>query len=312
MSVALVAGSIAYDTIMRFSGRFSEHILPDKIHELSVAFMVDDVRREYGGCAGNIAYTLSLLGETAIPVAAVGRDFPPYAEWMDANHIAREYVLELSDVLTAQAYINTDDEDNQITAFHPGAMSRAHEQSLPQETGAKVGIVSPDGREAMLRRAYEFSEAGIPFMFDPGQGLPLFDGKTLAKFLRQARWLAMNDYEAGLMQEKMGMNVENMVDGLEAVVVTRGSKGSLIYTKRACYEIPVVRASAVVDPTGCGDAYRAGLLFGILNGYDWETTGRIAALAGSIKVEMRGTQNHRFSSDEFEQRFHEIFGYSYG
>lgn len=311
MSTALVAGSVAYDIIMRFSGRFSDHILPDKIHELSVAFMVDEVRREYGGCAGNIAYTLNLLGETAIPIAAVGRDFSPYAEWMDANAIARDYILELPDVLTAQAYINTDDEDNQITAFHPGAMSRAHEQSLPTNTGAQVGIVSPDGRDAMIQRASEFAEAGVPFMFDPGQGLPLFDAPALVQFLRKARWLAMNDYEAGLMRDRMGVDLEQMVDGLEAVVVTRGSKGSLIYADNVCYEIPAVPAASVVDPTGCGDAYRAGLLFGILSEYDWETTGRIAALAGSIKVATRGTQNHRFTPEEFEQWFREFFGYTY-
>lgn len=307
---ALISGSLAYDVIMRFPGHFADHILPERIHRLSVAFMVEDLRREFGGCAGNIAYTLTLLGETALPVAAAGHDFGAYAEWMDANGISREYVRVLDDVFTAQAYINTDDDDNQITAFYPGAMGRAHEQPLPLGTEARLGIVAPDGHESMLQRAAEFQAAGIPFLFDPGQGLPMFDGPALLGFLGRARWLAVNDYEAGLFQDKTGLELEAIAARVEALIVTFGGKGSVIYAAGKRHEIPVVKPGAVIDPTGCGDAYRAGLLYGLLHDCDWETTGRIASLAGSIKVASRGTQNHRFEPEEFSEYFRSAFGYS--
>lgn len=309
---ALISGSLAYDVIMRFPGRFAEHILPERIHSLSVAFMVDELRREFGGCAGNIAYTLTLLGERAYPVAAVGHDFAPYARWMDANGVSREHVLVLDDVFTAQAYINTDDDDNQITAFHPGAMGRAHEQALPAGSGARIGIVAPDGRDAMIQRADQFAEAGIPFVFDPGQGLPMFDGGDLEEFLVRATWLAMNDYEAGMFCEKTGLALEEIAERVDAVIVTRGARGSVITARGGeQYEIPAVKPAAVVDPTGCGDAYRAGLLYGLMNDFDWETAGRIASLAGALKVASRGTQNHRFDAAEFAERFRADFGYAY-
>lgn len=309
---ALISGSMAYDVIMRFPGRFAEHILPEHIHNLSVAFMVNDLRREFGGCAGNIAYTLKLLGGEGYPVGAVGHDFGPYGKWMDENGISREHLLELGDVFTAQAYINTDDEDNQITAFHPGAMARAHEQSLPRRNGATIGIIAPDGRDAMIERSWQFADAGIPFIFDPGQGLPMFEGPDLVGFLERATWLAMNDYEAGMFCDKTGLGLDRVAERVDALIVTRGARGSLITAAGGeRHEIPAVEPEALVDPTGCGDAYRAGLLYGLMNDFDWETIGRIASLAGSIKVAKRGTQNHRFDMGEFGNRFKQVFGYSY-
>lgn len=308
---ALISGSLAYDMIMRFPGDFADHILPEQIHSLSVAFMVTELRREYGGCAGNIAYTLKLLGDEALPVAAAGADFAPYAQWLDEQGIARTYILELDDIFTAQAFINTDDQGNQITAFYPGAMGRAHEQTLPKIADADIGIVAPDGREAMIQRAEEFAAAGVPFLFDPGQGLPMFDGSELETFMKQATWLAMNDYEAGVLREKTRLDLEEVAERVEALVVTRGAEGSIVYTDGTEIHIPAVLTDGAVDPTGCGDAYRAGLLHGLMHGYEWKTTGRIASLAGSIKVASRGTQNHRFTPDEFAARFETAFGYSY-
>jgi adenosine kinase len=308
---ALISGSLAYDVIMRFPGRFGDHILPERIHSLSVAFMVTELRREFGGCAGNIAYTLNLLGEKALPVGAAGKDFAPYVEWLDANGIDRRYIRELNDVYTAQAFINTDDDGNQITAFHPGAMGRADEQALPTDSGARIGIVAPDGRAAMIRHAEQFVAAGIPFIFDPGQGLPMFDGSDLERFMEQAAWLAMNDYEAGVFCEKTRLGLDEIAARVKALIVTRGAHGSIIHVAGDTLQVPAVEPGAVVDPTGCGDAYRAGLLHGLLNNFDWETTGRIAALAGSIKVASQGTQNHRFTADEFAARFQAAFGYAY-
>ena len=308
---ALISGSLAYDVIMRFPGRFGEHILPERIHSLSVAFMVTELRREFGGCAGNIAYTLNLLGEKAIPVGAAGRDFGPYVAWLDENGIDRRYIRELDDVYTAQAFINTDDDGNQITAFHPGAMGRADEQKLPADSGARIGIVAPDGRDAMIQHAEQFAAAGIPFIFDPGQGLPMFDESDLERFIDQTDWLAMNDYEAGVFCEKTRLGLDEIAERVKALIVTRGARGSIIHTAGDTLQVPAVEPSAVVDPTGCGDAYRAGLLYGLLNGFEWEITGRIAALAGSIKVASRGTQNHRFTPDEFAARFEAAFGYTY-
>lgn len=309
---ALISGSLAYDVIMRFPGRFAEHILPEHIHKLSVAFMVQELRREFGGCAGNIAYTLKLLGEDALPVAAVGHDFGPYARWMDEHGINREHVLMLDDVYTAQAYINTDDDDNQITAFHPGAMARAHEQPLPRIDGAAVGIVAPDGRDAMIQRAQQFADAGVPFIFDPGQGLPMFGGDDLVNFLECATWLAMNDYESGMFSEKTGLSLEQIAERVDALIVTLGARGSVIIARGGeRHEVPAVQPAGLVDPTGCGDAYRAGLLYGLMNGVDWQTAGRIASLAGSIKVASRGTQNHTFDTAEFAGWFKEAFGYRY-
>jgi adenosine kinase len=305
---ALICGSFAYDSIMLFPDRFKRHILPDKIHMLNVSFMVPQMRREFGGCAGNIAYNLRLLGGKGLPMGTVGKDFEPYARWMDKNGIDRSLLRVLEDSFTAQAYITTDMDDNQITAFHPGAMERSHENRVPADRGVTLGIVSPDGREGMVQHARQFHEAGIPFIFDPGQGLPMFDGDDLRAFLDRASYLAVNDYEAEVVQERTGFSPHEMAERVEAVFVTRGAKGSRIYTAKKKIEIPPVKPRQVTDPTGCGDAYRAGLLYGLMNGHDLQTTGRIASLMGTMKIEHPGTQNHRFTVDEFRARYAEAFG----
>lgn len=305
---ALICGSFAYDTIMVFHDKFKNHILPDKVHILNVSFLVPDMRREFGGCAGNIAFNLKMLGEDPFPMGTVGIDFGPYADWMDRFGIDRQYVKEV-DTYTAQAFITTDVDDNQITAFHPGAMNLSHENSVLQTKGIKLGIVAPDGRDGMLQHAEEFVEANIPFIFDPGQGLPMFNGDELLNFVDKATWVALNDYEAQLMEERTGKSAHELADMVDALIVTRGAKGSQIYTSQHRHEIPLAKVSAIKDPTGCGDAYRAGLLYGLLNEMDWETTGRIASLMGAIKIESHGTQNHVFLLDEFFDRFKENFGY---
>ncbi len=305
---ALICGSFAYDTIMVFHDKFKNHILPDQVHILNVSFLVPEMRREFGGCAGNIAFNLKLLGEEPLPMGTVGKDFGPYAEWMDRFGIDRRYVKEM-DTYTAQAFITTDEDDNQITAFHPGAMNLSHENRVTDAEGVKLGIVAPDGRDGMLQHAEQFAEAGIPFIFDPGQGLPMFDGTELLDFVDKATWVAVNDYEAQLLEERTGKSPHEIAERVEALIVTRGAKGSHVYTRQHRIDIPVAEARAINDPTGCGDAYRAGLLYGLLNDMDWETTGRIAALMGAIKIEHHGTQNHLFTLDEFFERFAEAFGY---
>ncbi|HEX2201215.1 MAG TPA: carbohydrate kinase family protein [Gammaproteobacteria bacterium] len=307
---ALICGSLAYDNIMVFPDRFKNHILPEKIHILNVCFMVPELRREFGGCAGNIAYNLKLLEGDPLPMGTVGSDFGPYFEWFDRAGIRRDYITVIDNTLTAQAFITTDLDDNQITAFHPGAMNFSHKNSVLDTMGVTVGLLAPDGREGMIQHAREFVEAGIPFMFDPGQGMPMFSREDLLQFIEQARWLAVNDYEWQLMQDRTGFSSRDLTERVEALIVTRGAEGSSIYTKDHHYVIPAAQARAVKDPTGCGDAYRAGLLYGLMNKLDWETTGRIAALLGAIKIEHHGTQNHRFSRAEFEARYQESFGSS--
>ena len=308
---ALICGSIAYDTIMVFHDRFKHHILPDKVHMLNVSFLVPEMRREFGGCAGNIAYNLKLLGGDGRPMATVGNDFGPYGEWMEKNGVDRTHIRTMSDEYTAQAYITTDMDDNQITAFHPGAMGLSHHNRVEDAQGVKLGIVSPDGREGMIEHATQFAEAGIPFIFDPGQGLPMFDGDDLKRFIDQATWIAANDYEAQLIQERTGLSPHEIAERVEALIVTRGAKGSLVYTKGHRHEVPAAKAAALADPTGCGDAYRAGLIYGLQNDMDWETTGRIAALMGAIKIEHHGTQNHTFEPQQFAERFNKEFGYKF-
>jgi adenosine kinase len=307
---ALICGSFAYDTIMVFHDHFKNHILPEQVHILNVSFLVPDMRREFGGCAGNIAYNLNLLGGEGRPMATVGKDFVPYADWMDRCGIDRTHVRELEDEYTAQAYITTDQDDNQITAFHPGAMNLSHENRVEHASGTTIGMVSPDGRQGMIEHAEQFAAAGIPFVFDPGQGMPMFDGDDLLRFAEQATWLAFNDYEAKLMQERTGKSPEQLAEMVEAMIVTRGGEGSRIYASGQVHEIPAVAVSTLQDPTGCGDAYRAGLLYGLMNDMDWELTGRIAGLMGAIKIEHAGTQNHSFSMDEFAQRFQASYGFS--
>ncbi|EGV52764.1 carbohydrate kinase family protein [Candidatus Endoriftia persephone] len=308
---ALICGSFAFDTIMVFHDHFKNHILPEQVHILNVSFLVPDMRREFGGCAGNIAYNLKLLGGDGRPAGTVGTDFGPYAEWMDGNGISRDQIKVIDDAYTAQAYITTDNDDNQITAFHPGAMNHAHEIDVGKVDGVTLGMVSPDGRQGMIDHARQFAEAGIPFIFDPGQGMPMFDGNNLLEFAEQASWLAFNDYEARLMEERTGKTPEQLAEMVEAVIVTRGGEGSHIYTKDRCFDIPVASAKALLDPTGCGDAFRAGLVYGLMNGMDWETTGRIASLMGAYKIEQAGTQNHVFTREEFAARFKQAFDYSF-
>jgi len=305
---ALICGSAAFDTLMVFDGHFREHILPEQIHILNVSFLVPQLRREFGGCAGNIAYNLRLLGDPAVPMATVGRDFGPYREWMERIGLPLEHVRVVDSELTAQAFITTDLDDNQITAFHPGAMQHAHLNKVAEAQDVVIGIVAPDGRQGMIEHAEQFAALGIPFLFDPGQGLPMFDAADLERFIGQARWVAVNDYEWQLLQQKTGWTVRDLTKRVEALIVTRGHKGSVIYTLDRQFDIPCARASAVVDPTGCGDAYRAGLLHGLMRDLDYETTGRIAAVMGALKIESRGTQNHRATPEQLERRLAESFG----
>ncbi|MDH3440481.1 MAG: carbohydrate kinase family protein [Gammaproteobacteria bacterium] len=305
---ALICGSAAYDNIMVFEDSFKNHILPDKIHILNVAFLVPQLRREFGGCATNIAYNLKLLGEDPLPMATVGQDFGPYTQWLERAGIRQDHIKVLNDVFTAQAFITTDLDDNQITAFHPGAMNQSDHNKVGDASGVTIGMVSPDGRAGMIEHAEQFAAAGIPFIFDPGQGMPMFDGDDLRRFVEQATWVTVNDYEWQLLKDRTGWDVADLTARTDALIVTRGGQGSSIYTKDAEYDIPTVRPESIEDPTGCGDAYRAGLLHGLLHELDWETTGRIASLMGAIKIERHGTQNHSFTRDEFEQRFKASFG----
>lgn len=294
---ALICGSFAYDSIMVFPDQFKNHILPDKVHMLNVAFLVPELRKEFGGCAGNIAYNLKLLGDEPVPMGTVGTDFGPYADWMDQQGISRKHVHVKKGHYTAQAFITTDMDDNQITAFHPGAMNLAHETHISEADNIKLAIVAPDGRDGMVQHAQQLKQADIPFIFDPGQGLPMFNGDELMQFVEQATYIALNDYEAQLFMDRTGLPEEEIARHVEALIITRGAQGSHIFTEGKKIEIPCQKAKAVLDPTGCGDAYRAGLLHGIMHGKDWEETGRIAAMMGAIKIAHHGTQNHSLKND---------------
>jgi adenosine kinase len=305
---SLICGSIAFDTIMVFRDRFKNHILPEQIHILNVAFLVPDMRREFGGCAGNIAYSLAMLGGSPVIMATVGDDAAPYLERLDRLGLSREAVQQVAGTYTAQAFITTDLDDNQITAFHPGAMNDSHLNSVHQVPDIGLGIVSPDGREGMLRHAQEFVELGIPFIFDPGQGLPMFTGEELLRFIDQADYVTVSDYEGRLLQERCGQPLEQLARRVRALVVTLGGEGARIYAGARSHDIAAVRPRALVDPTGCGDAFRAGLIYALQRGLDWPVAGRLAALVGSIKIEHRGGQNHRFSQDDIVARYRECFG----
>ncbi len=307
----LICGSFAYDTIMVFPDRFQNHILPEKVHILNVSFMVPKMRREFGGCAGNIAYNLHLLGGDALPMGTVGEDFEPYAKWMDTCGVPRTHVTVAPSTYTAQAFITTDMDDNQITAFHPGAMSMSHQNQVGDAKNVTLGIVSPDGRDGMIAHARQFAEAGIPFIFDPGQGMPMFGREDLLAFLEQATYLTVNDYEAQLFQDKSGLSLSQIAERVQALIVTKGGQGSEIRVPGKVRTIPAAQVQTLADPTGCGDAYRAGLLYGIERGFDWETTGRLASLMGAIKIEHPGTQNHRFGPVQFRDRFKREFGYEF-
>ncbi len=306
----LLCGSLAYDTIMVFRDRFRNHILPDQIHILNVAFLVPDMRREFGGCAGNIAYNLQLLGGRPLIMATVGDDYQPYAYRLERLKLSQAHIRQVPDTFTAQAFITTDLDDNQITAFHPGAMNHSHLNSVGDARDVTLGIIAPDGRQGMLDHARQFAQAGIPFIFDPGQGMPMFSGEELLHFIRLADYVAVNDYEARLLQEKTGTSIEELARMVRAFVVTQGGNGSFIHADGRVHRIPSARAQAVLDPTGCGDAYRAGLLYGIAEGWDWPTTGRLASLMGAVKIASRGGQNHQATKDELGARYREAFGAS--
>ena len=303
----LICGSIAYDTIMVFEDHFKRHILPDKIHVLNVAFLVPEMRREFGGCAANIAYNLQMLEGQPLIMATVGDDFQPYAYRLEKLGLAQTHVRQVKDTFTAQAFITTDLDDNQITAFHPGAMNFSHQNSVRDTHNVALGIIAPDGREGMLAHASEFHEAGIPFMFDPGQGLPMFNQEELLDFIDKADYIAVNDYESQLLQSRTGYSVEALAAQVKAFVETKGAEGSVIYADGNRYEIPAVKPRQIVDPTGCGDAYRAGLLYGIAQNLDWQTTGRLASLMGALKIAHRGGQNHRYERDQIDQLYFEAF-----
>jgi adenosine kinase len=304
----LICGSIAYDNIMVFQGRFKEHILPEQIHILNVAFLVPELRREFGGCAGNIAYNLQLLGGDPLVMATVGEDAGPYLDRFDTLRLPRTHVQTIRGTLTAQAFITTDLDDNQITAFHPGAMNHSHANRIDSACDAGLAIVAPDGREGMVSHVEQLAAARIPFMFDPGQGMPMFNGAELLAMIDAAAYLAVNDYEGRMLEEKTGRQLAELARMVEALVVTKGAGGSTIFADGQRLEIPSVTATAVVDPTGCGDAYRAGLLYGIAAGFEWRTTGQLASLMGAIKVASRGGQNHRLQRAEIGARYERHFG----
>ena len=303
----LICGSLAFDTIMVFQDQFKNHVLPEKLHILNVCFFVPEMRREFGGTAGNIAYNLRLLNGKPLIMATAGNDFATYTQWLAQNDISNRHIKVIDDSYTAQAFITTDLDDNQITAFHPGAMQQSHLNSVKDAKDVSLAIIAPDGRDGMFQHARECVEAGIPFLFDPGQGLPMFSGDELLGFIEKADYLAVNDYEAQLMQEKTLLTLEALAAKVTALIVTQGAKGSTIYADGQRIEVPCVTADALVDPTGCGDAYRAGLLYGISRGWDWLQSGKLAAVMGAIKIGSRGGQNHQPSRQEIEARYEKAF-----
>ena len=303
----LICGSLAFDNIMVFPDRFKNHILPEQIHILNVAFLVPEMRREFGGCAGNIAYNLMLLGGQPEIMATVGDDAQPYLDRLDKLGLSRSHVRQVPGSFTAQAFITTDLDDNQITAFHPGAMGFSHLNKVDR-ANAQLGIVAPDGREGMMQHARDFAAAGVPFIFDPGQGLPMFSGDDLLDFMKLADYACFNDYEAKLACDRTGRSLEQLAAEVRALIVTRGAEGSEIFVQGERLHIPCVEPDAILDPTGCGDAYRAGLLYGLANGFDWPTTGRLASVMGAIKIAHRGGQNHQPSREEIAVRYQRAFG----
>src|SRR5271170_5469250 len=304
----LICGSIAYDSIMVFPGRLKAHSLPEQLHTLKVAFLVPELRREFGSCTVNIAYNLRLLGGAPLIMATVGDDHQPYTYRLDQLGLSRKHVRHAPGTFTAQAFITTDLDDNQITAFHPGAMNHAHLNHVGDAKKVSLGIIAPDGRYGMVQHAREFHAENIPFIFDPGQGLPMFTGPELLEFIQLANYVTVNDYEAQLLMDRTGCTLYKLAELVKALIVTLGSQGSRIYADDKCIEIPTVKAGTVLDPTGCGDAYRAGLLYGITHDWKWEKTGRLASLMGAIKIASRGPQNHKLARSEIAQRYYQVFG----
>jgi adenosine kinase len=310
---SLICGSLAYDTIMTFEGRFKDHILPEQVHILNVSFLVPTMRQEFGGCAGNIAYSLKMLGgDPRIMATLGGVDAGRYLERLSELGLPVDHVQVLDGQNTAQAMITTDMDNNQITAFHPGAMMQSHLNKVgdAKAAGITVGIVAPDGADGMRSHCEQFAEAGTPFIFDPGQGLPLFSGDELRRMIELSTFVTVNDYEAKLIVNKTGLSIEDIASRAKALIVTRGEKGASIYHGGQCDEIPVVPAAQVIDPTGCGDAFRGGLLYGIEKGLDWPTTGRLASLMGSLKIATQGPQNYWLGREQIGERFKQTFGYA--
>ena len=305
----LICGSVAYDTIMVFEGRFKDHILPNQVHILNVSFLVPEMRREFGGCAGNIAYSLNLLGGDALMMACVGSDARPYLDRLTRLGISTTHIRVVDEAFTAQAFITTDLDDNQITAFHPGAMSYAPSNHVASAADVGLGIIAPDSRDGLVQHAREFAEAGVPFIFDPGQGLPMFDGDELLRFIELADYLTVNEYEAKLLVDRTGRSFEALAQSVKALIVTHGGLGSTIHAEGKSHEIPCVNPDRLADPTGCGDAYRGGLLYGIAEGMDWETTGRLASTMGALKIAQLGPQNYEPSRAKIAEVFHEAFSY---
>ena len=305
----LICGSLAIDTITVFPDRFSRHILPEQTHVLSVSFQITELRREWGGCAGNIAYNLKGLGGDPVVMATVGDDGGAYVERLSSFGIATDAVRTVAGTFTAQAYIITDLDDNQITAFHPGAMNQAHMNHVSDVDRIALGIVAPDGRDGMAAHVREFAAARIPFVFDPGQGLPLFSGPELIEMIDCADYVAVNDYEARMLAERTGLSEKEIAARVDAMIVTLGADGSRIHAGGTVFEIPTLTPTKLVDPTGCGDAYRAGLLYGIGQGWDWDRTGRLASLLGSLKIASRGGQNHIVDRDALAAIYHKQYGH---
>jgi adenosine kinase len=307
----LICGSLAFDKIMQYHGRFAETLLADQMHRVNVSFLVPTLRTEFGGCSANIAYNLNMLGGDPLIMATIGQDGGEYLERFEQMGISTRAIRKIGHAYTAQCFVTADLDNNQINAFHPGAMQFAHENNVADCGPLRVAIIAPDGRDGMLKHATDCARLNLPFMFDPGQQLPMFSGEELIDFINKASYVAANDYEFEMLMDRTGLTLADIAAKLDALIVTRGEKGSEIYANGECFEIPTVTASAVVDPTGCGDAYRAGLLFGITSGFDWPTTGRLASLMGSIKIASQGGQNHAFTAAEIADRFEKEFGYRF-
>ena len=305
---ALICGSLAFDKIMQYHGRFGDTLLADQLHRVNVSFLVPTLRTEYGGCSANIAYNLKLLGGEPLIMGTMGMDGGDYLKRMEEQGLQTRGIRTIADAYTAQCFVTADEDNNQINAFHPGAMQFSHENNVGDQGPLAVAIISPDGRDGMIKHARDCAEQKIPFIFDPGQQLPMFSGDELIAFIGQASYLACNDYEFEMVMDRTGLSQADIAARLDALIVTRGAEGSDIYAGGEHHRIPAVQAANVVDPTGCGDAYRAGLLFGITNGLDWATSGRIASLLGAIKIASQGAQNHSFTAQEFDQQFEAAFG----
>jgi adenosine kinase len=307
----LICGSLAFDKIMQYHGRFGETLLADQLHRVNVSFLVPTLRTEYGGCSANIAYNLKMLGGDPLIMATIGQDGGEYLERFASLGIETRAIRKIANAYTAQCFVTADLDNNQINAFHPGAMQFSHENNVADCGPLRVAIIAPDGRDGMLKHATDCATQKLPFMFDPGQQLPMFSGAELIDFIGKASYVAANDYEFEMLMDRTGLTLADIASRLDALIVTRGEKGSEIYAGGERFDIPCVEAAAVVDPTGCGDAYRAGLLYGIANGFDWPTTGRLASLMGSIKIAHQGGQNHTFTAAEVADRFEKEFGYRF-